>query len=51
MSNLHDLLANYRIDNSDNADDIRKYFKKCSFSHRKFVVGQKRANGVRRHVV
>ena len=35
VESLNDLLANYRIDNPDNIDDIWKYFKECSFSHRK----------------
>ena len=35
VESLNDLPANYRLDDPDNVDDIRKYFKECFFSHGK----------------
>ena len=32
VESLNDLLANYRIDNPDNVDDIWKYFKESVLS-------------------
>ena len=49
VESLHDILANYRIDNPDNVDDTRKYFKESVHPQKKFVVGQRRENGGRRH--